>query len=219
MRRIAIVLVLLALAALPAAASSSLLGPTGLLLIPTADALAATQWNVGGSSFSADEEDVTAVYANMGLWKGLEVGASWFNGDDADSELLLNAKVRLPQPVPVKLSLAAGVMDITDAIDATPYLVASHMIGGGLVMRQGFCTAPQVHLGVGGGMLDGLFGGVSAVVAEKISVMAEYDGSDVNLGAKLPLAANVELTGSRAGRAGRLRSRGVPIQPLVGRGN
>lgn len=197
MRRLALVVAVLALAVMPAAgwASPSLLGPTGLLLIPTADSLGLSQWNVGGAWLTSEAEDATALYGNLGLGiKGLEVGATWLNVEDADGELMLNAKFHLPQPVPVKLSVAAGVIDLTDAVDASPYLVLSHMIGGGLILQNGLCTAPQVHVGIGGGQLDGLFGGLSAVVAEKVSVMAEYDGSEINLGARLPVAANVELT-------------------------
>jgi hypothetical protein len=191
------VIAVLVVAAGPTAAwgSSSLLGPTGLLLIPTADSLGATQWNVGGSWLTSDTEDVAALYANVGLGiKGLEVGASWVNPEDADAEVLVNAKFLLPQPVPLKLSLAVGVIDITDQVDSTPYVVFSHMIGGGVVLREGAFSAPQVHVGIGGGQLDGIFGGISAKLSDRFDVMAEYDGDNLNLGAKLPLSANVQVT-------------------------
>jgi hypothetical protein len=51
-----------------------------------------------------------------------------------------------------------------------------------------------VHVGLGSGQLDGLFGGVSARIGDRVSVMAEYDGNQINLGARLPIARNVEVT-------------------------
>lgn len=196
MKRCAIVVAVLVLAAMPVAAwaSSSLLGPTGLLLIPTAEALGMSQWNVGGSLLTDDAADVTALYANVGLWKGLEIGASWLKPEGADAETFVNAKLALPQPLPLKLSVAVGVMDLTDQVDSTPYVVFSHTLGGGLIMRKGALSSPQVHVGLGGGQLDGLFGGVSAKVGDRIDVMAEYDGTNLNLGAKMPLSANLSVT-------------------------
>jgi hypothetical protein len=57
-----------------------------------------------------------------------------------------------------------------------------------------------LHVGVGGGQFDGLFGGVSVVVGGKADVMAEYDGEDFNLGVRWPVLPKVSLT------AGTLRS-------------
>jgi len=197
MRRLATVVAVLAVvAAGPTAAwsSSSLLGPTGLLLTPTAEVLGMSQWNAGGALLADDAEDVTALYANVGLFKGLEVGASRVKPEGGGAETFVNAKFLLPQPIPLKLSLAVGVVDITDQVDSTPYVVFSHMIGGGLILQQGAFSSPQVHVGIGGGQLDGIFGGISAKLKDRIDVMAEYDGDDIKLGAKFPLSANVQVT-------------------------
>lgn len=196
MSRCATVVAVLVLVVMPmmAWASPSLVGPTGLLLIPTAEVLDTARWNVGGSLVTGDGGDVTALYANAGLFKGLEIGASRLKAEGGDAETFVNAKLRIPEPVPAKVSLAVGVIDVTDQVDSTPYLVLSHMIGGGLILQQGAFSAPQVHVGLGGGQLDGLFAGLSAKVKDKLDVMAEYDGSNINLGAKLPLGAKVEVT-------------------------
>ncbi len=196
MSRFATVVAVLVMAAMPGAAwaSPSLLGPSGLLLIPTAEALGVSQWNVGGSVLSSDSEDVTALYANVGVLKGLEVGAARVKPEGTSGETVVNAKLLLPQPIPVKLAVAVGVIDITDQVDTTPYVVVSHTLGGGLILRHGALSSPQVHVGLGGGQLDGLFGGVSAKIGDRLDVMAEYDGSQINLGARLPVARNVEVT-------------------------
>jgi hypothetical protein len=174
--------------------SASVLGPTGLLLIPTADSLGMAQWNVGGSVLSEDGLDLTALYANYGVSNGLEIGAARVSPEHESSETILNAKFRLPQPVPVKLDLAVGMADITDEFERTTYLVASHTFGAGLIPKNNLMNAPRLHLGIGNGRLDGLFGGVSATLVNRVDVMAEYDGSHFNLGARLPLAHHLDVT-------------------------
>ena len=175
-------------------ASASLLGPSGLLLIPTADSLGMAQWNVGGSILTEDGLDLNAVYANYGISNGFEIGAARVSPEHQDSETLLNVKYRLPQPVPVKLDWAVGMADITDQLDRTTYVVASHTFGAGLIPKNNLLSAPRLHLGIGNGQLDGLFGGVSATLGNHVDVMAEYDGSHLNLGARLPLAHHLDVT-------------------------
>jgi len=194
-RRMFVAVVVLVLAAMPvgAWASSSLLGPSGLILIPTADTLGTSQFNVGGSWFSSDSVDQNVLYANIGLLPGLEIGAARVDNEDAGVETILNAKFRLPQPMPVKLSLAVGVIDLTDQIDTTPYVVASHTVGAGLVGGVGSWSNLRVHLGVGGGEIGNVFGGLSANYGTS-TLIAEYDGSNLNLGVKLPVAPKLEVT-------------------------
>jgi hypothetical protein len=176
-------------------AASSLLGPTGLITIPTADVLGMTQFTVGLTQVWADaHEDETLVYANVGLLPKLEVGFTREDLQDDESETILNAKVRLLGPLPGKITLAAGVMDFTDQIDRTVYVVGSHTLGAGLLTEFGQVTTPQLHVGIGGGRFDGLFAGVSTTVNRKLALMAEYDGDDINLGARLPVAPQVEAS-------------------------
>jgi hypothetical protein len=188
------VAVLLMTVPVAAWASPSLLGPTGLLLTPSAEVLGTAQWNVGGSLLSSDSQDVSALYASVGVLKGMEIGLAQVSPEDGEAGTFVNAKLLLPQPIPMKLSVALGVIDLTDQIDTTPYVVVSHTIGGGLILQHGAISSPQVHVGLGSGQLDGLFGGVSARIGDRVSVMAEYDGNQINLGARLPIARNVEVT-------------------------
>ena len=176
-------------------AASSLLGPTGLVVIPTADVLGMTQVTVGLTQVWGDaQEDETVVYANIGLLPKLEVGFTHEDAQDAETETILNAKVRLLGPLPGKLTLAGGVMDFTDQIDRTLYVVASHTLGAGLLTEFGQVTSPQVHVGIGGGRFDGLFAGLSTTVDRRLTLMAEYDGEDINLGARLPVAPQLEAS-------------------------
>jgi len=197
MRRLAVVFSLLVLLGLPAAvaAAPSLLGPTGLVLIPTAETLGMTGFNVGASGIRVDDgPDQSALYGNVGLQPGLEVGFIREKSEGSGAETLLNAKARLFKPPLGRISVAAGMMDITDQTDRTPYLVLSHTLGAGVLTSVGPVTLPQLHIGVGGGMIDGLFAGVSTTVNQRVGVMAEYDGDHVNLGARMPLTLKVDAT-------------------------
>jgi hypothetical protein len=174
--------------------SPSLLGPTGLLRVPTADTLGALQWNVGASNiWAAGGPDESSIYANVGLLPRLEVGASRNEFEDLESETLLNAKYAFLK-LPGEVSLAGGVIDLTDQIDQSAYVVVTHTLGAGVISPHGQFTMPQLHVGAGGGRFDGLFGGVSVLVGTKADVMAEYDGENFNLGVSLPLMPKVELT-------------------------
>ncbi len=176
-------------------AASSLLGPTGLLKTPTADVLGMTEFTVGLTQVWADpHEDETLAYANVGVLPKLELGFTREDMEDERAESILNAKVRLLGPVPGEITVSGGVVDLTDEIDCSPYLVASHTLGAGLVTKFGEAAAPQLHIGLGGGRYDGLFGGVSTIVKRKVTLMAEYDGDDFNFGARMPVGPRLEAT-------------------------
>lgn len=196
MRRTAAV-VILTLLALPAlgSAAPSLTGPTGLVLIPTASTLGMAQWDVGAAGVWADDDANSSIlYANVGLISGLEAGFTREKLESAEAETLLNAKLHLLAPPVGKLKLAAGMIDITDQVDRSPYIVLTHTLGAGILTRVGPVALPQVHVGVGGGRLDGLFAGVSTTVNRRWNLMAEYDGEHFNAGARTPVATNVEAT-------------------------
>ena len=193
MRRFAVGIAVAVLVAVPvgAWAGPSLLGPSGLVTIPTAEVLGMTTWNAGATALWMEEgADVNVLYANVGLLPRLEVGVARVDPDQGEAESVVNAKLSLARALPGKVSLAVGMSDITDQMDRSAYVVASHVLGAGLVMRRGMVTSPQVHVGIGGGRFDGLFGGVSATIDGRVTVMAEYDGDDVNIGATWPLAMN-----------------------------
>jgi hypothetical protein len=96
--------------------------------------------------------------------------------------------------MPGKITLAVGAFDLTDQIDRSVYAVVSHDLGAGILSPKGQFTKPQLHVGVGGGRLDGLFGGVSVTVGGKADVMAEYDSENLNLGVRWPLIPKVAVT-------------------------
>jgi len=196
-RRLAIGIAVALLVGLPGAAlaAPSLHGPTGLVMIPTAEVLGMAQWNAGVTAVRiGDGADENVVYANLGLLPSFELGFARDKFEASEAETVVNAKLRLAGPFPGETSFAAGLIDITDQIDRSGYAVVSHTLGAGLLMREGQITAPQLHVGLGGGRFDGLFAGVSTTVNRRVGVMVEYDGEDFNAAAKWPLSVNLEAT-------------------------
>lgn len=197
MRRLALgaALTILLAVASAAYAAPSLIGPTGMLVVPTAEVLGMTQWNVGATAVRADDaSDETVYYANLGLMPRLELGIARDKFEGGEAETLLNGKMNVLGPLPGQVTLAFGMVDITDQIDRTTYVVATHDLGAGVLTPRGRFTRPQVHLGVGSGRFDGLFGAFSVTVSGRTNAMIEYDGDDLNLGVCWPVLDSVGLT-------------------------
>lgn len=190
-----ITVTLLIAASVAAHARPSLVGPSGLIMIPTAEVLGMAQWNVGLATMQVEEgADENLLCANVGLIPNLEVGFTREDFKEGEAETLVNAKLALPLLLPGKISLAAGVVDLTDQVDRSVYVVASHTLGAGLVKVPGKMSMPQLHVGIGGGRFDGLFAGISAMVDRRVEVMAEFDGDDINFGGRWTVAPNLDAT-------------------------
>src|SRR6187455_1100088 len=106
-----------------ASASPNFFGPTGLLVIPTADTLAPQSWNVHLHL----TENVVTYGANYGLAKQLELGVTGFDPEHSDTKALINAKYALLMETGKAPGIAIGVVDLIDELDLDPaiYLVAS----------------------------------------------------------------------------------------------
>jgi len=84
---VAVVLVCLIAGGASAWADPSLVGPTGLLRIPTAQSLGMLQWTAGASQvWAASGPDESYVYANVGLLPKLEIGATRQEFEDQQAE-------------------------------------------------------------------------------------------------------------------------------------
>lgn len=191
---IGVLVLLIGLAAVPVGAAPSLLGYTGLLIVPTADALDEKDFNVAYYTLNVEEgADERIFLANLGVDLGTEVGFARINPDNGSAETVLSGKYRMQPEDLHKPALAAGIFDLTDELDTTVYFVASKSITGSYRLDGKEITSPRIHVGVGGGMLDGLFLGASGVLGEKLTLMAEYDTDDVNLGARLAVTPEIRV--------------------------
>ncbi len=196
-RSIAVVVVLL-LAASGAWAAPSLFGPTGLIVIPTADVVGMAGVNGQWAHISFDGGDEDIISANVGPLPKLEIGAAHVDVDfdfgGEGSETIGNAKYQILVPPLIDTAIAIGAIDITDEIDVSPYIVLTHTVGAGLIPAQSGISNLKVHAGVGGGMLSGLFLGAQVTVAQQVELMAEYDTENLNIGARIMPTSWLVLT-------------------------
>lgn len=184
---------ILALAlARPAAAAPNFLGSTGLLNTPTAMTAPMLSYD---AFFFAGEEFLTWG-ANLGLTPAIEVGGALFDPDRGDSKGLLNAKYAVTRETFAMPGIAIGTVDLADSIDRTFYLVLTK--GFGRVGLGGAGTfGLRAHAGYGSGIYDDtLFGGAELLFSDRLAVIGEYDGRNVNFGASFRLGQGVQVKGA-----------------------
>ena len=180
MRSLAFALLLLLMAGAVAAAPS-MNGYTGLLAVPTADSLRAGEVALGAYVLNQTAGRHTTYLGSFGASKGLEVGLTNVRFKAGPRETMLFAKYTFLSGEDGKTSVAAGIYDPTNEVESTAYFVASRS----LKMRGTKAVNPRVHLGAGGGLLDGVFAGFSVDVGRALTAMVEFDGDKINGGARL----------------------------------
>lgn len=177
----------------PVSAGQAFGGYSGLLLTPTAEALSQGEMSLGIYGVDADGGDVTVYAGTVGLAKGIEVGYDRVKPDGSSGEDYFNAKYRFAPETNPTIAVAVGVLDIFDEVDSSPYVVLGKTIS---VMEEpafGEVDALRVTVGVGSGRLDGVFGGVSAVLGQRLTLMGEYDTENVNFGARFAISDEFRL--------------------------
>jgi len=188
----ALVLVL----ALSAHTAPSFRGYTGLVIIPTADALQEGEYNLGANTENIDDFNASNIFANFAPINNLEVGFDSFQlTDGADRETLLNAKYLFMPETDNQAGVAFGLHDLTNEVNSTAYAVASKSIARGLSVFDSEITNVRGHIGVGGGRFDGLFFGASAFLGNRLMLSFEYDSADVNLGARFTPVRGIRIHG------------------------
>lgn len=189
--RLAAVAVLVCLAG-PALAAPSFFGYTGLVAVPTADALDKDDYNAAAFTLNFEEGGDSNIYAaNLGVGEGLEVGFARLKPEESQGETFLNAKYCFSPETTQRPGIAAGIVDFTDEVDTTVYIVMSKSLVKRYDKSFGEIVSPQIHFGVGGGQFDGVFAGLSAAIGERLMLMVEHDSDDINFGARLALSDEV----------------------------
>lgn len=178
--------------ALPAGAAPSFLGPTGLLNTPTALTTPMAAYDV---FFYAGDEFLT-YGVNFGLTEKLELGGSIFDPDNGSTEGLINGKYTLTRDSAATPGIAIGIMDVTDSIDTTAYVVLSKGFGSvALGGKKGFGL--RAHAGFGTGILDdNVFGGAELLFTDRLTLIGEYDGRNLNFGASFRVGQGVQIKGA-----------------------
>lgn len=125
--------------------------------------------------------------ARRGVWfSRMFLSASSFTqgGDRAYCALVQLAPETRSVP-----AIAVGVQDLTNSRIRSPFIVATKQLG----EQPVFAT-----FGLGRGRFSGsdVFGGVSYAPVERVSLSAEYDGLQINLGAGFALSRKLSLLAS-----------------------
>lgn len=186
---------LAALVAGSASAAPSFAGYTGLLAVPNADVLTEKSFNVGYTDISLTGGDVTNTFGNYGIGSNVEIGFNRMRNDAGERRTLLNGKFMVMGETDRRAGLAVGMVDATGELDRTFYVVASKSIGRTITAFDREITNVRLHAGLGTGMLDGAMLGVSAVLGKRLAILAEYDSSQFNVGARLFLVEGLRLHG------------------------
>lgn len=186
---------------LPVEAVPSQSGSTGMIRIPTADALRLGQFSAGYYGW----QDHSVAVAAFGLPRGLELSTAfpWERGQYR--ETIFNAKFNLNQEALLYPSVSLGIEDIDGRQRRSVYGVLSK------TLPLGF----RVHIGTGTGRFEGMFAGIEKVLnPTKIrqkqsgfpvtSVLVEMDGYKMNYGLRFRLMRGLRLEAGWQGKEERI---------------
>ncbi len=166
-----------------ASAVPSFRGYTGLVIIPTSDTLDKGEFNAGIMNEDYGNFTVNNAFANFGVADNFEVGCNSFKKNENDPrETLLNAKYTIFLETNKRAGLACGLIDLTNEIESTAYVVASKTLVRGINMFEKEVTSIRGHVGIGGGQFKGLFLGASAFAGTRVMFSLEWDSQQSNAG-------------------------------------
>lgn len=178
------------------AGRQSYFGPTGLLLTPTAEIPGTLGFM--GSAYFVDDSDDTTAYALTGGFMSFEGSLARLEGDGAETLLDLKYQYRPMSGLGTSLlpfDVAVGVIDLTDELDQSFYVVSSMPVNLGAKLNKQIPSF-KANLGVGGGFFDGMFYGVELGWNNGLGLIGEYDSDDWNWGIEynLPSAEGLKFT-------------------------
>lgn len=163
-------------------------GSTDLMITPTTATL---DPNNMGVAINFAEGDFSYFNFDFGLARDLEMGLAVFNNPYTDDTTLsIRGKYQLLHESSEYPGLAIGVQDLGED-DASPYLVVSKRI-------------PDIgvtgYLGAGGGMFDGIFGGLNKTfnmsggsAMKRLDLFLEADSYGLNIGTKLGIGSQTKI--------------------------
>lgn len=160
----------------PAIRVNTLLGPTGLITVPTSTPTRFDRFQLSTSL----GKDVRTVSLNWGIFDSIEVGGTFVDREGARNKVIATAKVLLLPQNFDWLEVSFGTIDPFDAINSTVYGIASANI-------RVPANAPEnvvglrVHVGYGTGLFrDKVIGGGEVFLTRNFSLVGEYNGVDTN---------------------------------------
>ncbi len=169
-------------------------GYTGLMLIPTADALAKSDFNAGVFFEDVGSGVVNDFIFNYGVIDGLEVGIDRYRQDNNTSaETQINGKYRFLDETDHRPAVAGGIIDLTDESQTTVYIVASKSLSTPVCTYEGEILNPRFHVGIGGGRFSPVFAGISSYIGDRVEVMLEWDSKKTQIGARFRVTPGLTI--------------------------
>lgn len=166
--------------------------PTRLTGVVSVDALQTRSGGRGANLLTSDGRNGTLnlgvgfPVAGRGVWvsRMFLSGVSFRGGDRAYCALVQLAPETRNVP-----AIALGIQDFTNARIRSPFVVATKQLG----EQPVFAT-----FGLGRGRFSGsdVFGGVSYAPVQRVSLSAEYDGLQINVGGGFALSQRLSLLAS-----------------------
>lgn len=171
------------LPAVCAIAAPSMRGYTGLVVIPTARVLDIGEYDFGVMTEDKGISHANDIFVTYSPKQNLEVGVNAYQSPSDDKRrLLLNAKYMLADETQEAAGVAVGLIDFTNEIDASAYVVATKSIVRRARLFKNIRGGISGHAGFGIGEIDALFVGLSAYAGNRVMFSIEYDSRNVNLG-------------------------------------
>lgn len=160
--------------------STSILGPTGLFSVPTADVLSAGKFQLG-THFG---RDLSTVSVNAGIAHFAEVGIAYLDRNNVGNRFIVSGKVQFIPTGLENLKIGVGVIDAAKAVERTGYLMFSTRAKLPVAAED---TVSQIilHAGYGTGVFrEKIIGGAEGVINARWRLLVEYDGDNVNGGVR-----------------------------------
>ncbi|MBU2698975.1 hypothetical protein Ga0466249_000054 [Sporomusaceae bacterium BoRhaA] len=181
-----------------ATAAPSLQGSTGLINTQTADILQEGQFTLGVDHV----HEGTVQNVAVGVVPRVEVGVADLHYIGQADKMLFNAKYSLLSEQMLLPGLSVGVEDAFNKNQRTSYLAISKTLPFGF----------RIHAGYGNGRYHGIFGGLEKTINPigftgastfpATTLIAEYDGSAFNYGARLSIIPGLKIEGGIRNHAG-----------------
>lgn len=176
-------------------------GSTDLMATPSTATLGP---NSAGFALNFREGDVTYFNLDYGLIPDLEIGLAVMDVDvdvgrprRDDTYITLRGKYRLLRETSSTPALTVGIQEIGEEDrEVAPYLVISKNLGPELNVDG--------YLGVGGGEIDGIFGGLSKTFKispaqrgannlSQIQLILEFDSDNLNFASKFQIGPRAKI--------------------------
>lgn len=155
--------------AIPIAADPTFFGPSGLIVIPTAESLEYQQFNLSYDFRGTSTAQQGYYKFNMGMFKNVELGI--IGGATPTEGVFINMKYFLISDASrYPMSFAIGLQNLASKTDTGLYLVMSKKFQGGLSAHLGFNTFISDQID------PTLMGGIEYIVNDHMSFLADFSG-------------------------------------------